>query len=300
MNVEQLEAFVRVATEGGFTRASVALHRTQPAVTRRVQQLERSLGVDLFERRGREISLTPDGEVFLPYVQQLLTTLRDGVNALTGDGAAAPLRVALVGTLADDHLADTLRTFGSAHGSRGVKLRTATSREVSELVRRGEADLGIRYFSDRHPDMENIPLGEDRLMLVCPPTHPLAGKRLRSGARLRHEQWLTFPFSADNPDSFGELLLRALIGVGISEPDVMIVDSLTAQKRLAQAGYGLALLPKGSCEDELKSGGLATITVRGLDASQPVFAVRRRSTRPREQFDRFLEILTSHSLRHRR
>ncbi|MCB1691819.1 MAG: LysR family transcriptional regulator [Pseudomonadales bacterium] len=299
MNFEQLDAFVTVATEGGFTRASAALHRTQPAVTRRVQQLERDLGVRLFERRGRDTFLTPEGELFLPYAVQVLTTLRDGVSVVSGETPTGPLRVALVGTLADEHLAEALRDFSAARDSPDIRLRTATSREVSELVRRGEADLGIRYFMDRRPGVENIALGDDRLHLVCAANHPLAGKTLHKADRVVDEKWLTFPFSSENPDSFGELLLRALLRLGISEPDVTVVDSLTAQKRLAQAGYGLALLPKGSCEDEFRSGSLATITVKGFTASQPVFAIRRTSTRQRVEFDAFLEALKYRSLRYR-
>ena len=113
MDLDQLEAFVSVATLGGFTRASEQLHRTQPAISRRVQLLEKSLDVALFARRGREVTLTPEGRTFLPYAQTALATLRDGLSAVREASGAAgpPLRVAVVGTLADVQLASALRRF---------------------------------------------------------------------------------------------------------------------------------------------------------------------------------------------
>jgi DNA-binding transcriptional LysR family regulator len=278
MDLDQLDAFVAVATLGGFTRASQQLHRTQPAISRRVQLLEKSLGVPLFARHGREVSLTPAGEAFLPYAEQALASVRDGVAALgdTGRGTATPLRVVLVGTLADTRLAAVLSAYRRAFPDSEVTLRTATSREVSALVQRGEADLGVRYFTDRNPQLDCVALGDETLVLVASPTSPLATGGTLTLDALVGEQWLSFPVGTDQPDSFGALLERTLLESGLADPRVTFVDSLTAQKRLVQAGYGIAFLPPSSCEDEVASGSLRKLQVPGLAPAQPIVAVRRR------------------------
>lgn len=291
MDLDQLEAFVAVATLGGFSRASQQLHRTQPAVSRRIQLLEKSLDVALFFRRGREVTLTPEGRAFLPFAEGALASLRDGVCAVhdaSGNPGGPGLGVAVVGTLADVQLASALRRFREAHGG-DIDLRTATSREVSALVLRGEADVGVRYFADRHPDVESIPLGDERLVLVLPAGHRLAGCETVEPADLVDEHWLSFPPDAGQPDSFGQLLQRSLLGVGISDPRLTIVDSLTAQKRLVQAGYGIAFLPPGGCQDELAGGSLKRLRVTGMDPAQPIVAVRRRSAFERRRVTEFLE-----------
>lgn len=294
MDLSQLEAFVSVATLGGFTRASQQLHRTQPAVSRRVQLLEKSLGTPLFARRGREIRLTAEGRAFLPYAQQALAAIRDGVCALdeTADSPRhlLPFAIAVVGTLADAYFTEVLRTFRDRHPGVDVRLRTATSREVSELVLRGEADLGVRYFSDERPQIANTPLGIERLMLVAPERHPLAGQGHVDLAELRNDHWLSFPFDTRSPDSFGHLLQRSLLEVGVSDPKLTIVDSLTAQKRLVEAGYGIAFLPPSACREELARGTLRRLDV-SLRPSQPVVAVRRRTGFERRYGADFLRLM---------
>jgi DNA-binding transcriptional LysR family regulator len=82
MNVHDLETFVSIVQLGGVTRAAGQLHRSQPAITRRVNLLERQLGAPLFERGRGGTMLTEAGRTFLPYVQAVLAALKDGTQAV--------------------------------------------------------------------------------------------------------------------------------------------------------------------------------------------------------------------------
>jgi DNA-binding transcriptional LysR family regulator len=82
VTVEELEAFVYIAQLGGFTEASRRLNRSQPAISRRIRELERSLGATLFERAGRGVSLTEAGKALRPYAEAALATIRDGERAV--------------------------------------------------------------------------------------------------------------------------------------------------------------------------------------------------------------------------
>lgn len=145
MTFDEIEAFVCIAEAGGFTEASRRLHRSQPAISRRIHELEKSLGSALFERVGRRVILTDAGRLLLPYAETALAAIRDGERAVRDRGRGpVTLRLAIVGTLADSHIVEALREFTSRSKEVSVDLRTATSREVSALVRNGEADLGLR------------------------------------------------------------------------------------------------------------------------------------------------------------
>ncbi|MEV0823722.1 LysR family transcriptional regulator [Nonomuraea rubra] len=298
MTLEELETFLCIARVGGFTEASRRLNRSQPAISRRVHELERSLGAALFERSGRRVALTEAGRALLPYAEAVLASVRDAERAVrdaSAGGNARTLSLAIVGTLADSHIVDALRTFESRFPQVEVELRTATSREVSALVRGGEATMGLRYFPDPDPRLESIPLGAERLLVVLPASHPVTAARLPDLRAFEGERWLSFPPERGRSDSYGHLLERLLAASGLTEPSITRIDSLTAQRRLVEAGFGLALMPTSSVREELRLGSLRAIEVESLDAGLPVVAVLRRRGYRGPLAGSFLDVLKDHT-----
>jgi DNA-binding transcriptional LysR family regulator len=297
MTFDEIEAFVCIAEVGGFTEASRRLHRSQPAISRRIHELEHALGASLFERAGRRVSLTDAGRALLPYAEAALAAIRDGERAVrdqAGRGAVT-LRLAIVGTLADSHIVDALRAFTSRSTEVTVDLRTAISREVSALVRSGEADLGLRYHPDPDPALETIPLGEEKLYVVVGASHRITAHQLPDLSLLQDEKWLGFPAERGRPSSFRGLLERQLAEAGMENPSITTVDSLTAQKRLIEAGLGIALMPVNSIREELRLGSLRMIDVTGINARVPVVAVRRRAGHRSPSATEFLKVLADHT-----
>ncbi len=277
MTLDELASFVCIASGAGFTEASRRLNRSQPAISRRIYQLERSLAAPLFERVGRRVKLTDAGRALLPHAEAALAAVRDGEQAVraTADERTAPLalKLAVVGTLADVHIVAALRSFRIRHAEASIELRTANSRDVSDLVRRGEADLGLRYQGDPDPKLESIPLGSERVFVVVPADHRIRAKRVRDLGVFESDAWLGFPADPRHPEASLE---RRLVAAGIASPRVMAVDSLTAQKRLVEAGLGIAFLPRSSFSAELRGGSLRIVEVANLRTDTPVVLVRRR------------------------
>jgi DNA-binding transcriptional LysR family regulator len=151
MDIDEITTFVAIAELGGFTRAAQRLHRTQPAISRRLSLLEHELGTPVFERIRGNARLTEAGRAFLPYAEAALAALRDGQAAVSGlrSGLHGSVSLALVGTLADTHIVDALRRFQRRAKNVRLELRTASSSEVTNLVRRGDATIGLRYFGGR-------------------------------------------------------------------------------------------------------------------------------------------------------
>lgn len=293
-DLDEIETFLAIARLGNFTEASRRLARSQPAVSRRIRQLEDSLGASLFSRESRSVSLTDAGRALLPHAEAALAAVRDGRRAVREavDAAdAGSLRLAIVGTLADSYLVDALRGFEAQRDGVRVDLTTATSREVSELVRRGDVHLGLRYFADGHAKVESLPIGSETLCLVVAASHPVRAKRLRGLAKFAQERWLGFPPERGQADSLGHLLDRTLAELGLPEPRYAAIDSLTAQKRLVEAGLGVALMPRSSVREELRIGSLRAIELPGMRLAQPVYAVRRRGGYESALTDRFLAAL---------
>ncbi len=113
------------------------------------------------------------------------------------------------------------------------------------------------------------------MLVICAADHPLAGKRVRSARQLLDERWVAFP-AARGRESFGRILDRRLIACGLGESPVTVIDSLTAQKRLVEAGFGIGLVPESSVRDELRLGALKLIDAPMVRTSVPIAVIHRR------------------------
>ena len=279
MDVEALRTFIAIHRTGGVTRAAASLFRSQPAVSRRIALLERDLGVPLFERVPGGVRLSGAGQALLPFAEAALAALHDAEAAVRAvrSEIGGPVEIALVGTLASTSLTSVLRRVAEQHPKVDVVLRTATSREVSDLVRRADVTLGLRYSEDPTPELQCETLFSERLVVVAGPDHRLAGVRCDTLKVLAGERWIAFPYLPGRPEASSAYVRRALDAAGVAEDRILPVDSLTAQKRLVEAGFGIALLPDSGVQEELAAGSLAVLEVGDLDVRVPVTVVTRRS-----------------------
>lgn len=294
MDIEAIRTFLAIAELGGFTRAGRRLHRSQPAISRRLGILEHELGAPLFERLRGEARLTEAGRAFLPHAEAALASIKDGQEAVRGlqAGIGGAVSLALVGTLADTQIVGTLRGFAARAKGVRLELRTATSRGVTDLVRRGEATLGLRYFPSERPELISLDAGSEAMLVVAAPGHRFAERRVRQTRLLQGERWVGFPPTPGDRDS-GQVLARQLIRAGLDGADITFIDSLTAQKRLAQAGFGLALVPESSVRDELRQGALVALDIPAMRTNIPIAAIHRRNGYLSPAAKALLALLTS-------
>lgn len=134
----------------------------------------------------------------------------------------------------------------------------------------------LRYNADRSPDLDYVPVLTERLRVVCAPDHPLAGKRVKRFAELRDERWIAFPETRGRRETAAAHVFALFLTQGLGEVAWTAVDSLTAQKRLVESGFGLALLAASHVAEEFRTASIATIAVGDLAADQTVVLVTRR------------------------
>jgi DNA-binding transcriptional LysR family regulator len=283
MEIIEIEAFVTIAQYGGFTRAATALNISQPAISRRMELLERELGAPLFERVYNGVRLSEAGQTFLPYARQLLAAAKDGVEAVKElkEEYRGTITLALVGSLASTTLTGQLQRFRANHPQVKLVLHTARSHEVSRLVQQGEATLGLRYSPDPHPEIVSRLCYEEALVIVCAAQNRLANEAELSTEALAGVTWVTFPRSAlaaPAGEPYQRAFERQLQTWGLEEEEVeqIEVDSLTAQKRLIEADFGIGLLPESSVVEELRLGTLRLLYLSGSQPTIPVMVIYRK------------------------
>jgi DNA-binding transcriptional LysR family regulator len=277
LNVPEVRAFVAVTRYGTFTAASESLRITQPALTRRIQMIEHALGGPVFERLPSGPRLTDIGRDFLPFAEAALMALEDGMNAAKGSTHEDRGRVsfASLGALCNDRVVSALRQFKESAPDADLSLsfHAATSDDVSEAVRHGDVQWGLRFRPD--PSLNSEIIGYETMVIVCSATHPLGEEELVSVSRLDQETWITFPMGtgSSEPDFWSRLSVYGLQG-----KRVMLTDSTAAQKRLIEADFGIGLIPQGTVEEDLRSGMLRAIELDADPFRVPVCLVSRKSS----------------------
>ncbi|HKP62648.1 MAG TPA: LysR family transcriptional regulator [Polyangiales bacterium] len=268
IDLDQLDAFIAISERGTVTAAARKLHRTQSAISRRLALLEDALGAQLFDRRGAKLALSDCGRAFLPFAESALAALVSGREAVQQQLApdAGSVSIAIVGPLVETPLAAALRALPRA--SSKLSVLTASSAEVSRLVRRGDANLGVRYFEDEDTELAYVRLGTERMCVVGAPDH---------GPPRKRERWIGFPTTRTAKDDLGRLLAQQLAAAGLRSPEVMVVDSLSAQKRLVEVGLGIALLPESSVREELARGTLVRLDVPRVATTIDIHLVHRHA-----------------------
>jgi DNA-binding transcriptional LysR family regulator len=232
----------------------------------------------------------------VPYAERAVAAVQDAENAVRAlaHANAGPVALAVVGTLAGGGLATIMKRFASEHPNVNLTLRTATSAEVSGLIRRGEATIGLRYDVDGSSDLDSERLFAEPLQVVCATDHPRAGRCVARLADLRGERWIAFPEVPGRREITASHVFALFQTHGLGEVEWTPVDSLTAQKRLIEAGLGIALLSQSNVADELGSSAISTIGVGDLAASHNIVAVTRRGGFLSAASRRLLEIIRAH------
>ncbi len=268
-----MEAFLAIGTFGGFRRAAEALRVTQPAVSARIKALEESLGVPLFERGRGGLALSAAGRALRPHAEQLLHAValaRQAVHDLRPQSAGA-LQIAAALSICTYLLPDVLKRFQAAYPSVMITVRSGHSKEVLEMVLRGEAEIGLAR-SLHHPGVETVSLRDDPLILVGRARDwPTSARRVRLEAVADRPLVFFDRGSSDWTLSHG-LFRRA----GLVPNVVMEVETIETAKRMVERGVGIAFLPHLAVAREIRRRTLVAMEIvdaeplsRSLDVIHP-------------------------------
>jgi DNA-binding transcriptional LysR family regulator len=258
VDIPQVEAFLAVGTFGGFRRAAAALRLTQPAVSARIRALEDSLSVRLFERgrQGHGLALSAAGRALRPHAEQLLQSValaRQAVHDIRPTSGGA-IQIAAVLSICTYLLPDVLKRFQTAHPTVMITVRSGHSKEVLEMVLRGDAEIGLAR-SLHHPEVETVSLRDDPLVLVGRSTAWPTRER-----RARLEEIADRPLIFFDRGSSDWTLTQGLFRRAGLVPNVALeVETIETAKRMVEREMGLAFLPHLAVVRELRRRSLVAI-----------------------------------------
>lgn len=267
MDISSLSTFLAVARTGSFSQAGSELHVTQPAVSKRIAAVEEELGVALFDRIGRHVTLTEAGRTLLPRASRIVSEVRDCRRALSnlrGD-VSGNLLIGTSHHIGLHRLPPVLSAFTRDHPDVDMDIRFLDSEVISDAVESGDLEIGIATLpAQPRGRISRMQVWTDILVVACNHRHPLAQVSSPEPDVLGR-----FPAVLPGPVTYTHRIIRqAMNGVGVELSVRLSTNYLETLKMLASVGFGWTILPTGMVD-----GGLVQVPIQGLHLHRDLGAV---------------------------
>jgi LysR family transcriptional regulator, transcription activator of glutamate synthase operon len=257
VEVRHLRYFVAVAHEQSFTRAARRLGIAQPALSQQIQALENELGVILVERSNRTSGLTEAGARLLTRAERILLEMQDAAHEMAAHAGLQTGTVRIgcaLQTLLEGRLPALLATFHAANPGIRIIFREVHTRQVLELLQRGEVDLGLVHLGkvDRtvvgagaaSPLLALASLGSEPLVLIVAPGHRLAARSAVDFEVLREETFIAFRPGA----TVRKMMALAAKRCSFAPRIGFTTANIGTVRAFVSAGLGVALVPRSALD----------------------------------------------------
>jgi DNA-binding transcriptional LysR family regulator len=276
VNLNHLAIFHAVVSEQSVSRAAERLLVSQPAISKQIRELERSLGVRLLDRLPRGVRPTEAGALLAGYAQRICAQAEDAGNALDELRGLrrGRLRVGASTTIGVYLLPELFVRFRQKFPGVQISLEIAPSDHLAARLAEGEIDLALTEGLIVHESLESAEFMQDELVAIAPAGHALARKRSVSMQQLCRE-----PFVVRETGSGTQSLVeRWLAERGMKVAPAMSLSNTEAIKRAVAAGVGVAIVSGMAVSLELQARRLALLRVSDLHIRRPVYRVVPRRT----------------------
>ena len=242
MNLLHLRYFAELAKTQHYTKAAEALCITQPTLSHAINQLELELGIPLFEKQGRNVRLTFNGEQFLEYTQNALSSIDEGVDLLQSVGRGEGIiRLGLLRTLGEEFVPRLAAEFLKLQSGKNIRFsfHTGVTGELIEGLIERKYDLVFASKPDDELGLSSVVVNKQDLVLIVPKKHPLADKQTIDLADTLPYPQVSFTKGSGLRDIIMRLYAKidAVPDIAYETEEDQVVAGLVAQ------GFGIAIVP---------------------------------------------------------
>jgi DNA-binding transcriptional LysR family regulator len=272
-----------------MTRGAERLDISQPAASKQVRQLEKALGVHLFDRIGRRVLLSQAGVLLEEYAGRLFGLAREAEQALADVRAGGRGRLVLGAstTIGNYLLPAVLAEFRRRHPRVELAMEIGNTEQVHRRLAGHDLDVALSEGLVERDDLVAEVFARDELVVIASPRHPLAGKGRVSLRALEGE-----PCVLREPGSGTRAVEeQALARLRLPLQAVMSLGSTEAIKRVVAAGVGVAIVSRLALAAECAAGTLAALAIAGLRIERPLYLVRLKGRRDGPTLEAFCRVL---------
>lgn len=298
IDLRQMQIFCDLVDSGSFSQTAERHFVSQSAVSQSLRALESELGQELLDRGRGKGRATPTqvGEMLYEGALPILRAAEDLEERIRGlaDEVAGIMRVATVYSVGLHALPPRLKPFLARYPRVNVHLEYSRTSKVYQDVLSRAVDVGIVACPTEHPGIEIHPFGDERMVLICTPEHPLASRGSISLTEIDGQPFIGF--SDDIPTR--KLIDDQLKRHGVRVRVIHAFDNIETIKNLVEIGSGVALVPDDTALQEVRTGQLAIVALDpGSAFRRPAGMLVRRATSLRAAVRAFLESMRPDSAR---
>lgn len=272
----KLISLVRVADTGSFTKAAAMLSLTQPAVSQHIRLLEADLNIRIFDRSANTLRITHEGELVVKYARRILALYENLQRDLLSEKQqVSSLTIGVTHTAESNAIAETLAYYTQTHEGMSIKMVTDTIGNLFDQLRNYELDMAVVEGKVNDPSLRYLMLDTDSLVLAVSPDHPLAKKSMVTIDQLKREKLiLRLPDSNTRNQFVASLEMQ---NMRIEDFNVILeVNNIATIKDLIRQGFGVSVLAKSVCLDELRKKKINVLPIESLSLTREINLVYSR------------------------
>jgi DNA-binding transcriptional LysR family regulator len=289
VHIESLKVFCDLAETASFTKSAQINGVTQSAVSQQISSLERQFKTILIERSKKKFRLTREGQLLYEASKQILHLYDSLLGRLqeVKDIVSGTIRVATIYSIGLHDLPPYLKKFLKLHPTVKLHVEYRHASQVYEEVLGNMVDLGLVAYPVRDSRLEIIPLRRERLVLICPPQHPLARARSVKLAALHGQKFIGFEPDVPTRRAIDCVFKEHHVEV----QHVMEFDNIETVKRAVEIEAGVAIVPEATVVQQVTEGVLARVAIEDVELFRPLAAICRKSKVLSPAMKQFLALL---------
>jgi len=294
MNLKQLEAFVKVAEDGSFSKAAKALYLTQPTISAHISSLEKELNARLFIRNTKEVSLSEDGKELYQYASQMVELEKKIEEVFSEESRKDTKCITIASSTipAQYILPEILATFNEKYPTEQFKVMEMDSSKVIEMVAGHMADIGFTGTVLEKKHCKYIPFYNDELVLITPNT-----KKFRQYAEDKENlEWLRTEGIIMREEGSGtrkeaEKLLKN-IGIAVEELNIVaMIENAETIKRSVRSGMGVTIISRLAAQEEIDAENVLEFPLLPEGGGRDLNIVYNKNYHLSTSAERFLKVV---------
>lgn len=278
MELRQLAMFLTIANCGTFSEAARRLYLSQPTLSVQTASLEKELGVELFERQGKKLALTPAGQILKRYAADILGLKERALQEIAQykNTVAGTIQLFASTVPADYILPPIISDFLQLYPEVYIELMRSDSSAVWNKVLAYEADFGIVGTYQNLNSIECTPFYDDEIVIIAPATDKYTQwPPVIDFATLLDQPWVLREVGSGTQETFENALTKQ----GLSGDNLNVrtrLESMEAVKTAVLSGLGLSVASRLAIESELAAGTLLAFSVYGLDLNRKFYLIKQK------------------------
>ena len=263
---------------------------SQSAATQHVHEVEKRLGVELFDRSKRPLVLTAAGKLYADFCRDVLHREEQFQLALEGmkNEVDSSVRVASIYSVGLSEMGRLQEEFAARYPDARLQVEYMRPDRIYDAVREGTADLGLVSYPEPSREIAALHWRDEEMQLAAPPSHPLASREEVFPADLSGQDFVGF----DEDLSIRKEIERFLRTQGVTVHIVMTFDNIQMIKEAVALGRGVSILPARTMQAEIAQGRLVAVPLRAPELVRPVGIVHRRRKQLNRAAQGFLALVT--------